>query len=85
MNILISLTVSFKFILIELLFLLCTVYESENESDNDPIEGDDSLRDIEFDSPAQQERRSTQKKNWITPRLCAALDKAKVKKRRLKK
>lgn len=44
--------------------------------------GDD---DTEFSAPTPQQRRKTPKRNWITPRLCCALDKAKVNKMRLKK
>lgn len=45
----------------------------------------DELENEMFDTPTVQERRNTSKKNWITPRLCAALDKAKVKRMRFEK
>ncbi|XP_055522440.1 uncharacterized protein LOC129716629 [Wyeomyia smithii] len=36
------------------------------------------IYDGEIDAPISQERRFTRKQQWITPRLCSALDKAKV-------
>lgn len=41
--------------------------------------------DTEFSALTPQQRRITRKRNWITPRLCSALDKAKVEIMRLKK
>lgn len=71
------------------------VYENETESEDQSAEedgayggaygGDDTLEDVEFIAPTPQMRRGTSKKNWITPRLCAALDKAKVKRMRVRK
>lgn len=64
------------------------VNESESGSEEeDGARGVDTLDDdgIEFNVPFQQKRHITPKKNWITPRLCAALDDAKVKRMRLKK
>lgn len=84
-NIFSCLITNLKFIVIVRLFFLHSVYTSESESDNEFIEPDDSIGDLEFDSPAPRERRNIQKQNWITPRLCSALDKAKVKKKRLQK
>lgn len=76
-------------------FLLEVAHGNESEIENESEEDDgaygnaafdnDTFDDIEFSAPTPRERRTTSKKNWITPRLCAALDKAKVKKIRLKK
>lgn len=55
-------------------------YESETEVD--VLMEVDSDNELEVEPP--QKRRSITKKQWITPRLCAALDKAKVKRKRLK-
>ncbi|CAH0550908.1 unnamed protein product [Brassicogethes aeneus] len=50
-------------------------YKSETEIESESIEVDSDVFHDEFPS---KERRFTTKKIWITPRLCAALDKAKV-------
>lgn len=50
--------------------------DTEQDVDMMSIEDD-------FEMP-QRTRRTTSKKHWITPRLCSALDKAKVKRMRLK-
>lgn len=63
-------------------FFIKVCYESETEIEAESIDSDDS--DDEFEVPTQHERRSTTKKKWVTPRLCAALDKAKVMRMRLK-
>lgn len=56
------------------------VTESDSESmDVDYVDREDET----FHVPTQQERRNTSKKNWVTPRLCAALDKAKVKRMKI--
>lgn len=65
-------------------------YKSDFESENEDgaygggMPDDDTLEDIEFNARTQQTRRIAKKKNWITSRLCSALDKAKVKRMRLK-
>lgn len=66
--------------------------ESEIENDSDGEDGayggaafGDTFDDDEFSAPAANVRRIKPKKNWISPRLCSALDKAKVKRRWLKK
>lgn len=66
-----------------MLLLIKDVDESEEDSNNETIE--DPVEDEIFDAPTPRERRCTSKKDWITPRLCAALDKAKVKRIRLEK
>lgn len=48
----------------------------------------DNIDEFEADEQPESEqpgRRSVGKRRWITPRLCSALDKAKVKRMRLKK
>lgn len=67
-------------------FLLLVAHESESEEEAGAYGetlGNDTLDDIEFNPPTQRTRRSKQKRNWITPRLLAALDKARVKRMRL--
>lgn len=63
---------------------VCYENESEIEIEAESVEVDGDDLDDEFEVPTQQERRSITKKKWVTPRLCAALDKAKVKRMRLK-
>lgn len=53
-----------------------------NESDPE-IEHDVTIED-DFEVPVERIRRTIPKKHFITPRLCSALDKAKVKRMRLK-
>lgn len=62
------------------------MHDSENENQGHEASNDDNLfDDIELNASAPQQRRTTSKKKWITPRLCAALDEAKVKKMRSEK
>lgn len=68
------------------IFPLQVSHTSEIESDEEvdgayggPAIDDDTFDDDEFSAPAPQERRIERKRNWISPRLCSALDKAKVK------
>lgn len=63
--------------------------ESDDESEIDPTLRDDDgacggdmSDDTEF---VAYSKRKTPKRHWITPRLCSALDKAKVKRMRVKK
>lgn len=71
-------------------FFIKVDYGSENENENQYEHseldgayggGDDT---VEYTQLATAERRSVTKRQWITPRLCSALDKAEVKKMRLK-
>lgn len=65
------------------------VNENDSEEDDGAYGGlasDVETYDVDdFTASTTQERSVTQKRKWITPRLCAALDKAKVKRMRLKK
>ncbi|XP_055307228.1 uncharacterized protein LOC129571460 [Sitodiplosis mosellana] len=54
--------------------------QSVNYEGDSDIEYNTEVHDV-FEVPPQQTRRSTPKKKWITPRLCAALDKAKLSNR----
>lgn len=64
-------------------------YQTESMEEDDAYGGDDTLDDtlddIEFTASTSRTQRSASKRNWITPRLCSALDKAKVKRMRSKK
>lgn len=71
-------------------FLLKVDSVNDSECDDEPaVEddgdtfGDETLDDFEFSASTSQHQRDTKRK-WITPRLCAALDKSKVKRMRLK-
>lgn len=78
-----------------ILFLMCSTFllkVNDLECNNGPGEeddgdtfGDDTLDDFEFNASTTQRRSDTSKLKWITPRLCAALDKSKVKRMRLEK
>lgn len=58
------------------------MYECDNDNlDEDGAWGGAALDEREFNVPTPQQRHQ----NWISPRLCSALDKAKVKRMRLKK
>lgn len=84
---------SFQFFLLNsrdyCFFYIKVGQESDDESEIDPTLGDDdgacggdTLDDTEF---VAYSKRKAPKRHWITPRLCSALDKAKVKRMRLKK
>lgn len=84
--------IEFYFRFYDFLFSKGSESDSEYEhSEEDSAHGFDAsaFDDIDTDEPTgsetPQERRKTPKRNWITPRLCSALDKAKVKRMRLKK
>lgn len=65
---------------------ILVVKESESQTEDEPIDDShDDVEDSSFDLATPQVRNATRKKNLITPRLCNALDKAKVKRKRLKK
>lgn len=63
---------------------LCSIqvtYESDPEDEHfeEMMTVDDNI-----EPPVKRIRRTTLKKNWITPRICSALDKAKVRRLKLK-
>lgn len=58
---------------------MCTEGEIESETEIAAESMEEDSDDFDDELAAHQERRSVAKKKWITPRLCSALDKAKVK------
>lgn len=72
--------------------IYCADSESENEESEDETDAhggntfgddDDTIGNDQFLVNPPKKRRVASKQKWITPRLCSALDKAKVKRMRL--
>lgn len=61
------------------------VFDESDELDDQPEIEASSIDTDEFVAPTPQERRLTKKKDWITSRLCSALDRAKVKRMKFEK